>query len=404
MNTKIHAFYLTIIFILITIIYVARFHPIKNEIKSLDSSETCKSDETDTPAKNLYKLWGWDYKTVFTTPEAWDLIDAIENEDVHKIRALVKSGQADVNCRGVDNVTPLAWSLLSSDEVFHELLELGADPNVDMLNEWYKTFFLKTALDTKDYSVNLYTLTTLAPGTVLHNLLRPRFQRNIFEARYPGKPYHYDETRIREVLKHGANPNYRASVSAPTYLDYAVQGENITQKIKLLAEYGAAISELPRQYSGQENTLTKLLGDTMRAPNDDRFNALLFLMENDVDLRANFESSLNMIVAVLIMRYGYNLNAEYPQYQKLVEMIQAKGLNISRTFDEVGSGLLQRAPLVVGGYVTISDKEIRQYYKAKQNPDTESPAPQSMEGKTTELKNAGSGTIVTPTDTKAVNE
>ena len=72
----------------------------------------------------------WKAEDFFDDPKIIVLCKAIEANDLREIDRLVVDG-ADVNTKGVGNMTPLLWALPENrPEVFLRLLEHGADPNV----------------------------------------------------------------------------------------------------------------------------------------------------------------------------------------------------------------------------------------------------------------------------------
>ena len=315
---------------------------------AIEPNNTLQTPQKDMAGKkkpaavNMYKQWGWDYKSVFTDSKSWPLIEAIEREDAAAIRQMAKSGQADVNVLGEDDVTPLAWSLLSSDEVFLALLELGADPNVVFLQNKHMAFVIANQKVTNP-KLECYRYNELALGTVLTNLLRPRFPRTIFEMRNPGQPYPKEEARIEAVLKHGANPNYSIGYYKPIQL--ATQGDNVCQKIKLLVKYGAEIKNISKSKGISATVLSTLCSDAMRTPSDDRFNAIVFLLQNKVDLRPSTNYDMTVISAMISMKYAYNLNAEYPQYDEMEKLLKSQGVDIGEILTDwnfTGAILLQR--------------------------------------------------------------
>ena len=73
---------------------------------------------------------GWKAADFFTDPQVVALCEAIEANDLERMRELIAAG-ADVNARGKGNMTPLLWAFFDDQpERFRLLLEAGADPNV----------------------------------------------------------------------------------------------------------------------------------------------------------------------------------------------------------------------------------------------------------------------------------
>jgi hypothetical protein len=82
---------------------------------------------TRTPHQRL----GWKSRDFFSDKGVIALCNAIEKKDLAEIDRLVKSG-VNVNAKGRGNMTPLLWAFPMGEEVFKQMLELGADPNVKL--------------------------------------------------------------------------------------------------------------------------------------------------------------------------------------------------------------------------------------------------------------------------------
>lgn len=81
----------------------------------------------DFPPDSCGKRWRPAH--LFSDPQAIALAIAVERGDTRAIDRLIASG-ADVNARGRDGVTPLAWSLMVENKTaYRRLLEKDAAPN-----------------------------------------------------------------------------------------------------------------------------------------------------------------------------------------------------------------------------------------------------------------------------------
>ena len=68
----------------------------------------------------------------FSEPKTIALVKAVESGDAQKIKRVVADG-ANINTQGKDGVTPLLWAIWSKSKGgFLQLLELGANPNLQL--------------------------------------------------------------------------------------------------------------------------------------------------------------------------------------------------------------------------------------------------------------------------------
>lgn len=83
-----------------------------------------------------HRKYAWRAERYFPgQPQVIELCYAIEANDLDEIDRLVAAG-ADVNAKGVSNMTPLMWAYPDDKlQRFEKLLELGADPNVAVESE-----------------------------------------------------------------------------------------------------------------------------------------------------------------------------------------------------------------------------------------------------------------------------
>ncbi|MDO4551327.1 MAG: hypothetical protein Q4C96_08770 [Planctomycetia bacterium] len=153
----------------------------------------CSQGYGQTRVNPTYKAWKWEKDRFFTNANDLQLMDAIERDDLPKIKEIVKRC-GNVNTRGKMNVTPLVWALLADSDTFLCLLELGADPNVPVKIEWK---WGDPQLPTK-----------LHNGCVALHICKYRICYTAYEYQYSYA--HLDTiypTQLRDALKFGANPN-----------------------------------------------------------------------------------------------------------------------------------------------------------------------------------------------------
>ncbi|MBB3209868.1 hypothetical protein FHS27_005713 [Rhodopirellula rubra] len=93
--------------------------------------------------RTFHQAVGWKAEDFFNDSAVIELCDAIEANDVAKMKQLIAEG-VDVNAVGDGGVTPLLWAFVDNQpERFQLLLEHGADPNdsesvrssVDLIHE-----------------------------------------------------------------------------------------------------------------------------------------------------------------------------------------------------------------------------------------------------------------------------
>lgn len=122
----------------------------------------------------------WKAEDFFTDAGVISLCKAIERKDTAEIDRLVKSG-VNVNAKGRANMTPLLWAFPTGEEVFKKMLEMGADPNVKLTEDYL-------LLNNKSV---VFAAVELTDGLMHHQ-------------------YFYDvpmDNYLKLVLDHGGDPN-----------------------------------------------------------------------------------------------------------------------------------------------------------------------------------------------------
>lgn len=93
----------------------------------------------------------WRPADIFQEPGSQSLATAVEHDDVQEITRLVATG-IDVDAEGKDQVTPLSWAFLRRKKAaFAKLLELGANPNVRVINGKPLIFLASRISDDSDF-------------------------------------------------------------------------------------------------------------------------------------------------------------------------------------------------------------------------------------------------------------
>jgi ankyrin repeat protein len=158
----------------------------------------------------------WKVEDFFKDRGVVSLCKAIEAKNLKEIDRLVKSG-VDVNAKGRGNMTPLLWAFPMGEEVFKKVLDLGADPNV-VLTENY--------LLLKGKSV-VFATVELADGPMHYEYFRD----------VPMKNY------LGMVLDHGGDPNAQDPAKQTPLFFIAHRSRKLEEKmIRLLLAAGANIN------------------------------------------------------------------------------------------------------------------------------------------------------------------
>lgn len=165
----------------------------------------------------MHKRLKWKAEDFFSDQGVIKLCKAIEARDLKEIQRLVKSG-VDVNARGRGNVTPLLWAFPMGEDVFRTVLELGADPNV-VLTENY--------LLLKGKSV-VFACVELVDGLMYSQLF-------------------YDvpmDNYLKLVLEHGGNPNAEDQDGQTPLFAAMKYGPHAARKIGELTRCGADLNHM----------------------------------------------------------------------------------------------------------------------------------------------------------------
>jgi uncharacterized protein len=129
----------------------------------------------------------WKAEDFFRDPAVIALCKAIEAKDINEIDRLAKAG-VNVNAKGRGNMTPLLWAFPMGEDLFGKMLDLGADPNVQLTENLKSMFY---GFDIREGSSVMSASVHLADGPV-HDMFFRKVRMD-----------HY----LKLVLQHGGNPN-----------------------------------------------------------------------------------------------------------------------------------------------------------------------------------------------------
>lgn len=158
---------------------------------------------------------GWNARYYFADDRTVELCKAIERKDLSLVRSLVEKG-ANVNDRGVDNMTPLLWAFPDENfECFELLLEHGADPNVCSASDFGTRGMLPAG----------FAVTHLS-----------------FYSRFSG--------HCRAVMKYGGDSNLvtaeKSAGDTPAHVVIRGYGADKVQRMQLLADHDADFDTVGR--------------------------------------------------------------------------------------------------------------------------------------------------------------
>jgi uncharacterized protein len=159
---------------------------------------------------------GWKARDFFKDKGIIALCKAIEAKNLKEIDRLVKSG-VNINAKGRGNMTPLLWAFPMGEETFKKMLELGADPNVK-LTENYLLLRGKSVV---------FASVELVDGLIHYQCFHDVPMENYLEL----------------VLKHGGDPNATDTVGQTPLFWIGHRSPKVEEKmIRLLVAAGANIN------------------------------------------------------------------------------------------------------------------------------------------------------------------
>ncbi len=180
------------------------------------------------PESRWHAKVGWRAENYFTDPRVIELCQAIEINDLERMRVLIDQG-ADVNASGKKNMTPLLWAFPDLKfERFEMLLEAGADPNIiaaasvkpqrhrfqPILNPHFPAFYNFT----KGSSVNLLTYqapdkrywrAVLKHGGDVNQISPSKYHNSLLHTVLDNGMHHWERdevmSAVKALVKKGAN-------------------------------------------------------------------------------------------------------------------------------------------------------------------------------------------------------
>jgi hypothetical protein len=236
--------------------------------------------------RTFHQAVGWEAEDFFNDSAVVELCDAIEANDIAKMKRLIAEG-VDVNAIGEGGVTPLLWAFVDNQpERFQLLLEHGADPNV-------KT---TTRLNAPNAFAVGDSVTTLAAQS------------------YFVGPY-------EAVLHHGGDPSIigpheqpllHMIVSAPIALELK------KKRILMAVEYGADIN--------QKDSMGTIARTAVAA--FQQWELALWLLQQGVDPHYYRPGeSINMVGSALM--HGERLTPSRKEaYEKLLQWFREEGYDL----------------------------------------------------------------------------
>lgn len=164
----------------------------------------------------------WKAEECFANADVVALCKAIEAKDLKEIDRLAKAG-VNIKARGRGNMTPLLWAFPMGEAVFGKMLDLGADPNVQLTDDFTAGNVMPCTIRGLEKGKSV----TSASVELTDGYFRDQVVRNINMDGY-----------LELVLKHGGNPNLE-DLEGNTPLFYAFWPRRTRENIRLLLGAGA---------------------------------------------------------------------------------------------------------------------------------------------------------------------
>jgi hypothetical protein len=178
-------------------------------------------DRFGTPHQRLR----WKAEDFFADANVVALCKAIEAKNIKEIDRLAGAG-VNINAKGRGNMTPLLWAFPMGEEVFGKMLDLGADPNVQLTEN-----VMPHGLPGLDKGKSVMS----ASVQHIDGYFRDQMARNVRMDNY-----------LEQVLRHGGNPNLE-DPDGNTLIFYATHPQRTHEKIRLLLAAGADINHRNRR-------------------------------------------------------------------------------------------------------------------------------------------------------------
>jgi len=252
--------------------------------------------------RTFHQAVGWKAEDFFNDATVVELCDAIEANDIAKMKRLIAEG-VDVNAIGEGGVTPLLWAFVDNQpERFQLLLEHGADPNV-------KT---TTRLNAPNAFAVGDSVTTLAASS---NFVGP------YEA----------------VLQHGGDPSIVGPHKEPLLhmiVSAPISQELKKQRILLAVEYGADWNQ--RAWTGTiVNTAVAAF---------QQWELALWLLERGVDPDVYRAGNYSKLVDSVAAQQDRLTPASEAEYSRVIEWLESNGQNIDAARRDYSELIKIRSP------------------------------------------------------------
>jgi ankyrin repeat protein len=237
--------------------------------------------------KNWHEKHGWKAAKFFSDFKVIELCNAIEANDLVSMRKLIDAG-ADVNSKGIGNMTPLLWAFPDNKpERFRLLLENGANPNVTITSN----FGVPDGF--------------LVGDCVTHMSCKTHF------------------SYLEDVFNHGGDPNLPSQIETnknetPIFFVIRTGGEDAKKRIEILLKKGADINHCVN--------VTPLI---LSAYHGGQYELAMFLIESGADIHAYQDNGVNKLTHALVKAEKTLLKNASPQqradYGKLVMYLERNG-------------------------------------------------------------------------------
>ena len=234
--------------------------------------------------RSFHQKVNWQADKFFDDPQVVALCEAIEEEDLPEMERLIAAG-ADVNARGVGNMTPLMWAFPDNKlPRFQKLLDHGADPNVKI-------------------TTNLGVPSGFAVGDSVTT--------EAAQTHFPGY--------FQAVMEAGGDANIRDGHGrAPIQIIILAMQSDAKQRCKVALQHGADV-----------NTLAGDLTPPMAAvATAGQYDLALYLLENGADHTLCMENKVQKLIHMVVSREAemrHSLPAQRDGHKRLLNWLIAHG-------------------------------------------------------------------------------
>ncbi len=274
--------------------------------------------------RTFHQAVGWEPEDFFNDSAVIELCDAIEANDIEKMKRLIAGG-VDVNAIGEGGATPLLWAFVDNQpERFQLLLEHGADPNV-------KT---TTRLNAPNAFAVGDSVTTLAAQS------------------YFVGPY-------EAVLQHGGDPSIVGPHKQP--LLHMIVSAPISQELKkkrilMAVEYGADWNQ-----RGMNGTIVNTAVAAFQ-----QWELALWLLESGVDANVYRAGNYSQLVDSVIAKGQQLRPARRAPYERVIEWLESNGENLDAARKDYSELISYRSPPARKRFI---DRKIAEQVRQGLRPD-----------------------------------